>query len=99
MATAFDLGRDGWERNYYESDEYLGYVEDMAYNEIEVTQEMVDRKFLPVKQKKDQAEKLYQHMLSNAVKHNGVYNHNWLSQKTNLISATHNGIEMLIEIV
>lgn len=99
LATAFDLGRDGWERNYYESDEYLVYMENMAFDETEVTQEMLDRKFLPVEQKKKQAEELYKHMISNTVKHNEAYNHNWLAQKTNLISAIRNGMEMLIEIV
>lgn len=98
LATTYDLGRQGWERNYYETREYESFVEDMASNGYKITQEMADKKFLPATKKQEQFDWLYQHMLKNATEQNGVYNHNWLSQKTNLISETRKGLGMLHEL-
>lgn len=48
---------------------------------IEVIQKMVEDKFFQVKQKQKQKDVIYQHMLKEAIKHDGAYKHDWLSQK------------------
>lgn len=99
LATTYDLGRQGWERHYYETSEYEGFVEEMASNGHKVTQEISDRKFLPKSKKLAQFNLVNKHMLNNAVKYNGSYNHDWLSGKINLIHATQDGIKMLTDII
>lgn len=99
LATTFDLGRQGWERGYYETREYEDYVERMAANGEKVTREMADMKFLPKNKKQEQFDWLYQHMFKKSNKYDGAYEHNWLSMKTNLISETRKGIEMLRELM
>lgn len=98
LATAYDLGRQGWERNYYDTHEYQAFVEDMESDGYKVTQEAADSKFLFQSKKQEQFDSLYQYMFNDAVQHNGAYNHNWLSQKTNLISATNSGARMMQEL-
>lgn len=98
LAATYDLGRQGWDRDYYESNEYEMFVENMASDSQKVTQEMADKKFLPKETKQKQFDWLYQHMLKDAIKYDGAYKHNWLSQKINLISETYAGIGMLHEL-
>ena len=93
LATTFDLGRQGWERGYYETREYEDYVERMAANGEQVTREMADMKFLPKNKKQEQFDWLYQHMFKKSNKYDGACEHNWLSMKTNLISETRKGID------
>lgn len=96
LATAFLLGREGWERNYYDTDAYYQFVEEKESEGEAVTQKMLDDKFLPRSKKAEQVQEAYAHELSGAVKFNGEYNHNWLSQKTNLLYATNTGLQMLL---
>lgn len=99
IAATYDLGRQGWDRDYYETNEYEMFVENMASDGYKVTQEMADKKFLPKETKQKQFDWLYQHMLKDAIKYNGFYKHNWLSQKINLIGETYAGIGMLHELI
>lgn len=98
LATAYDLGRQGWERNYYDTNEYQSFVEDMESNGHKVTQETADSKFLLQSKKQEQFDSLYQYMFNSAIQHKGVYNHDWLAEKTNLINATTNGVRMVQEL-
>lgn len=98
LATVFDLGRQGWARDYYETEEYQHLVEEMEAEGERVTQEIADRRFLSKAKKQEQFDWTYRHMLGGAIKHNGEYNHNWLTGKVNLISAALTGIGMLHEL-
>lgn len=99
LATVFELGRTGWERDYYDTNKYIEFMEDMAADGVEVTQKMLDDTFLPKKLRQKQIDDMYHFKLVDAIKHDGVYSHNWLSLKTNLISAASDGISMLHEAI
>lgn len=99
LAATYDLGRQGWDRDYYETTEYQIFVENMAIDGYKVTREMADKKFLPKETKQEQFDWLYQHMFKDAIKYDGAYKHNWLSQKINLIKETYAGIGMLHELI
>lgn len=95
LATAFELGRTGWERNYYDTDKFNEFMEDHAAEGIEVDQKMLDDAFLPKRERQKQANDMYSFKYGDANKFDGEYSHNWLSLKTNLVTATYEGISML----
>lgn len=97
LATAFVLGRDGWERNYYDTNEYHAFVEEKEAHDEEVTQEILDNKFLSHEKKLQDINTAYAYEKSSSLKIDGVYSNNWLGQKTNIITAVKKGIGMLSE--
>ena len=98
LATAYIIGRSGWERNYYDTNEYYSFVENNESSGIKVTQQMLDDKFLTNNIKKEQIQLTYDYELSSSDKFNGIYNHDWLGMKTNLITEVQKGLNMLGEI-
>lgn len=98
IATVYIIGRNGWEKNYYETNEYFTFIEEQEVNGIKVTEQMLDEKFLSKKEKVKQVSLTYDLEFKDAIKIDKSYNHNWLSSKTNLISAIENGLLMLKEI-
>lgn len=97
LATAFELGRNGWERTYYGTNKFDEFIEDHAADGTEVTQKMLDDAFLPKRDRQKQANDMYSFKYNDANKFDGEYLHNWLSLKTNIITATYDGISMLRE--
>jgi hypothetical protein len=99
LATVFIVGRSGWERNYAGTNEYYTFIESKETEGITVTQAMLDAKFLTTANKRNQVEVTYQYELSHIQNDDDIeYQHNWLSQKTNLIIESTKGISMLGEI-
>ncbi len=99
LATIYTIGRDnGWERNYEDNKEYYSFIEENEAQGIKVTQTMLDNKFLTKNMKKEQVQLTYDYELSSSEKIDGVYNHDWLGMKSNLITAVQNGLNMLSEI-
>ncbi|WP_103654443.1 hypothetical protein [Agarilytica rhodophyticola] len=98
LATVFVLGRSGWHRGYEETNEYHIFVENKASDGIQVNQQMSDDKFLSKANKKEQFDATHQYERLTSSKVDGVYRHNWLSLKTNLISEVKKGLVMLEEI-
>lgn len=95
LETAFEFGRNGWERSYHDTNECHEFMEDQAAEGTEVTQKMLDDKFLPILNRQKQANDMYSYNYGSANKLDGVYDHNRLSLKTNIITATYKGISML----
>lgn len=98
LATAFIIGRSGWERNYTDTNEFYSFIEENEASGIKVTQKMLDDKFLTKKLKQQQVQLTYEYELSSSPKIDGVYNHDWLGMKTNLIVEIEKGLSMLREI-
>lgn len=98
LATIFIIGRSGWERNYADTNEYYSFIEQNEASGIKVDQKMLDDKFLTNESKKQQIQLTYEDELSSSPKINGVYNHDWLGLKTNLIFEIEKGLKMLREI-
>ncbi len=98
IATIFIIGRSGWERNYYETNEYYSFIEENEACGIKVNQKMLDDKFLTNELKLKQINISYEYELSNAKKIDGVYHHDWLGMKANLIIEIEKGLNMLREV-
>ena len=98
LSTAFIIGRSGWERTYSDTNECNSFIESTEANGIKVTQKMLDDKFLTKEVKKEQVKLTNEFELSDSPKVDGVYNHDWLGMKTNLISEVEKGLKMLDEI-
>jgi len=98
LATVFIIGRSGWERNYTDTNEYYSFIEKNEASGIKVNQRMLDDKFLTNELKRKQVQLTYETELSSSPKINGVYNHDWLGMKTNLVTAVENGLNMLSEL-
>ena len=98
LATVFIIGRSRWERNYCDTSEYYSFIEKNEANGIQVTQEMLDNHFLSKDIKRNQIETTYYYEMLSSSKVNGVYNHDWLGMKTNLITEVEKGLNMLREI-
>lgn len=99
LATAYLLGREGWERNYIDSREYIAFVESLEAEGTVIAQKILDDKFLTVDMKKRQVSLIYGYETTEFDNYNssGLINP-WLSSKTNLVSAANDGVAMLIEI-
>jgi len=97
IATIFIIGRSGWERNYYDTNEYYSFIEDNMASGIDINQNILDDKFLSKGTKQKQIKSTYNFELSNSPKVNGRYNHDWLGLKTNLIVNIEKGLNMLRE--
>lgn len=96
LSTAFIIGRSGWDRtSFEETKEYYDFIMEMQSRGEELTNEMIDKKFLTKELKMKQLSLTYNYALENSVKSDGEYNHNWLSQKSNLISTTQFGINLI----
>ena len=98
LATVFIIGRSGWERNYADTNEYYSFIEENEASGIKVNQRMLDDKFLTNELKREQVQLTYEYELSSSPKLDGVYNHDWLGMKTNLILELEKGLNMLQEI-
>jgi len=98
LATVFIIGRSGWERNYADTNAYYSFIEENEASGIKVNQKMLDDKFLTKELKQQQVQLTYEHELSSSPKIDGVYNHDWLGTKTNLIFEIEKGLDMLREI-
>jgi len=98
LATIYIVGRSGWERSYADTNEYYSFIEESEASGIKVNQKMSDDKFLTNELKQEQIQLIYELELSSSTKIDGVYNHDWLGMKTNLIKAVENGLNMLQEI-
>lgn len=98
IATLYILGRSGWERNYENNIDVDIYIEEKASEGVSVNQKMLDDHFLTNSNKKKQFNINHEHEKSNMSKVNGVYRHNWLSNKNNLITEVEKGIQMMKEI-
>jgi hypothetical protein len=99
LSTIYIIGRDnGWERNYEEHKEYDSFIEENEAQGIKVTQAMLDNKFLTKEIKQKQVSVTYNYELTQSPKIDGVYNHDWLGMKTNLITAVTEGLKMMQEI-
>ncbi|PKM17781.1 MAG: hypothetical protein CVV11_16870 [Gammaproteobacteria bacterium HGW-Gammaproteobacteria-15] len=98
LASAFILGRSGWERSYEDSNDFHRFIEEKASEGINVDQKMLDDKFLSMADKNKQFSITHEYEKSDISKANGIYRHNWLSSKTNLITEVEKGIKMLREI-
>ena len=59
LATVFIIGRSGWERNYYDTNEYYSFIEENEANGIKVTQEMLDNHFIKRYEKKASRNNLF----------------------------------------
>lgn len=98
LASVFILGRSGWERNYRDSNECHIFIEQKSAEGISVNQKMLDDAFLSKADKKNQFNITLEYERKDASKVDGVYRHNWLSSKTNLITEVEKGMKMLQEI-
>ena len=98
LATIYIIGRDGWERNYEDNSEYYSFIEETEAQGIKITQEILDNTFLTKKAKQEQVSITYNFEMTQSPKIDGVYNHNWLGMKTNLITAVAEGLTMMQEI-
>jgi len=98
LATVYIIGRDGWERNYEDNKEYYPFIEENEAQGIKVTQTMLDNKFLTKEMKQQQVAITYNYELTQSPKVDGVYNHNWLGMKSNLITAVTEGLNMMQDI-
>lgn len=98
LAAVFILGRSGWERDYEDTDEYHIFMEDKASEGVHVSQQILDDKFLSKDNKKRQFDIIHEFTKSDTSKVDDIYKHNWLSQKTNLMSEVKKGLAMLEEI-
>lgn len=98
LASVFVLGRSGWARDYADTAEYHIFIEEKASEGISVNQQMLDDVFLSKSNKQRQFDLILQYEKSDACKVNGIYKHNWLSNKTNLMTELTKGLRMLQEI-
>jgi len=98
LATAYNLGRAGWEQNYFYTDAYYSFIEKNEDAGIEVTLKILDAEFLTKDIKKKQVQSRYNLHLANLEKHDEVYDHDWLGMKPNLIKEVQKGLDMLREI-
>ena len=95
LATVFIIGRSGWERSYEDTNAYYSFIEENEASGVKVNQRMLDDKFLTNELKRKQIQLTYEHELSSSTKIDGVYNHDWLGMKTNLILEVEKGLNML----
>ena len=99
LATTYNIGRSGWDRTFYSNtSECISYIEECEDRGIRVNDEMLDDKFLTNDLKRELVEIEHHHTVSSVSKSNGVYMHGWLDAKTDLLTVTKKGLEMLGEI-
>ena len=98
LATAYIVGRSGWERTYVDTQEYYLFIESKQAHGEKINDKILDDEFLTKNKKREQINGTCQYELTSSDKIDGVYNHNWLSKKTNLISCIENGLVMMQEI-
>ena len=98
LSTVYAIGRDGWEKTYVDTPECNRFIEEQEAQGVRVTNQMLDTKFLTKEIKKNQYNLTYGYELKDLIKEDGIYRHNWLSLKTNLVSSVKNGISLVNEI-
>lgn len=96
VSTVYIIGRDGWDRSQCDEIAQSDYMTQQYAMGIQVTQKMLDDKFLTSDIKNRQLQLTFEDELRSAKeKEDGSYQHNWLSLKTNLKDALKNGIELI----
>ena len=98
LATIYILGRDGWDRFYEDTNEQHSFVEEQEADGKRVTSKMLDDHFLTKERKAEQLDSIYKYELSDSVKDDHVYRHNWLSSKPDLTQIINKGMSMQEEI-
>ena len=95
IRTVAIIGRSGWEKKYNDTTEYSSFIEESQAHGEHVNDEILDKKFLTEKGKREEVKVIYNQELRISSKFNGEYNYNSLSNNINLTSQIEKGLSLL----